>query len=75
MRDETLVLALGNPLRGDDGAAGAVLAQLAGLPLPDTVVLRDGGTPIANVETVHRTVSTCHLCNIAMLLKRKLQWG
>lgn len=41
----TLILALGNPLRGDDGAGSAVLEALerkAGLP--KTVTLLDGGT-------------------------------
>jgi predicted dehydrogenase len=31
--------------------------------------------PIAPVEIGHRTASLCHLGNIAMLLKRKLQWN
>jgi hydrogenase maturation protease len=40
---ETIVLALGNPLRGDDGAGTAVLEYLQRL---DTgVTLLDGGTP------------------------------
>ena len=42
----TLVLALGNPLRGDDGIGPAALAALAesGCPLAD-VDLLDGGAP------------------------------
>ena len=36
--------------------------------------LRGGETPIADVETLHRTVSTCHLCNIALRLERPLEW-
>lgn len=43
--DRTLVLALGNPLRGDDGIGAAVLAALAEKPLPEQVTLLDGGTP------------------------------
>jgi len=39
----TLILALGNPLRGDDGIGAAVLEALPNLP-PDVTVL-DGGTP------------------------------
>ena len=39
----TLVLALGNPLRGDDGIGAAVLNALPAVP-PD-VTLLDGGTP------------------------------
>jgi predicted dehydrogenase len=32
------------------------------------------GTPISDVETHHRTMTSCHLCNIAMMLGRELQW-
>jgi len=41
---ETLILALGNTLRGDDGAGAAVLDALGG-NLPPGVVVEDGGTP------------------------------
>jgi hypothetical protein len=30
--------------------------------------------PIADVESQHRSVSVCHLANIAMRLGRKLKW-
>ncbi len=30
--------------------------------------------PISNVPSVHRTISTCHLCNLAIRLNRKLRW-
>jgi hydrogenase maturation protease len=47
----TLVLSLGNPLRGDDGVGTAVLTLLAAYPIiPPEVVLLDGGTP--GLETV-----------------------
>jgi hydrogenase maturation protease len=46
----TLVLALGNPLRGDDGAGPAVLERLAAKGLPDGVELVDGG--LAGLETI-----------------------
>ncbi len=36
--------------------------------------VRDRQEPIADVFTHHRSVSSCHLCNIAMLLRRKLRW-
>jgi len=39
----TLVLALGNPLRGDDGVGAVVLAALPALP--EGVVALDAGTP------------------------------
>lgn len=45
----TLVLALGNPLRGDDGAGPAVAERLADLPASVAEVV-DGGT--AGLETV-----------------------
>ena len=40
----TLVLALGNPLRGDDGVGAAVLDTLRDDALPPSVDLIDGGT-------------------------------
>jgi len=47
----TLILALGNPLRGDDGAGAAVIETLASLgQVPPGVDLLDGGTP--GLETV-----------------------
>lgn len=43
---QTLILALGNPLRGDDGVASAVLKALADSgAVPPGVRLQDGGTP------------------------------
>ena len=47
---DTLILALGNPLRGDDGVGAAVLSGLAEADLPPGVALLDGGTP--GLETV-----------------------
>ena len=32
------------------------------------------GTPISDVETHHRTMTCCHLCNISMMLGRELKW-
>lgn len=32
-------------------------------------------TPISDVETQHRSVSTCHLGNISMKLRRPLKWN
>jgi len=46
---KTLVLALGNPLRGDDGVGLAILETLAAQELPAGVSLLDGGT--AGLET------------------------
>ncbi|MCP5095670.1 MAG: hydrogenase maturation protease [Chloroflexi bacterium] len=43
---KSLVLALGNPLRGDDGVGTAVLSSLAANhQIPETATLLDGGTP------------------------------
>lgn len=47
---QTLILALGNPLRGDDGVGEAVLQCLRQVELPSHVALLDGGTP--GLETV-----------------------
>ena len=46
----TLVLALGSPLRGDDGVGQAVVERLAAADLPPGVTVQDGGTP--GLETV-----------------------
>jgi hydrogenase maturation protease len=45
VKAETLVLALGNPLRGDDGVGAAVVAWLEKQPADEAVTLVDGGTP------------------------------
>jgi len=44
MRSRTLILGLGNPLRGDDGLGPRVIAELEQRGLPDGVVAVDGGT-------------------------------
>ncbi len=41
----TLILALGNPLRGDDGVGPAVAECLQKADLPPGVTVQDGGTP------------------------------
>ena len=30
--------------------------------------------PVSDVWSHHRALTSCHLCNLAMLLKRKLRW-
>jgi hydrogenase maturation protease len=42
---KTLVLGLGNTLRGDDGLGAAVVGWLSQQPLPPDVTVQDGGTP------------------------------
>ena len=37
--------------------------------------VQDRKLPISDVFTHHRAVSSCHLSNIAMLLRRKLRWN
>lgn len=36
--------------------------------------IADGGKPISDVWTHHRTMTSCHLCNIALMLGRELRW-
>jgi len=36
--------------------------------------VKSRGTPISDVETHHRTMTTCHLCNIGLMLGRDLRW-
>ena len=36
--------------------------------------LKSRETPISDVWTHHRAMSTCHLANIAIRLGRKIQW-
>ena len=36
--------------------------------------VRERSEPVSDVFSHHREVSSCHMCNIAMLLKRKLRW-
>jgi predicted dehydrogenase len=36
--------------------------------------IEDRTDPISDVYTHHRTMTSCHLCNIALMLGRKLQW-
>ena len=34
----------------------------------------DGSLPISDVYSHHRTMTSCHLCNINLMLGRDLQW-
>lgn len=36
--------------------------------------VKSRGTPISDVVTHHRTMTSCHLCNIALMLGRELHW-
>jgi hypothetical protein len=41
---------------------------------PGAAAMRSRSAPISDVFTNHRTISACHLSNIAMLVGRKLRW-
>ena len=36
--------------------------------------IENGGKPISDVWSHHRTMTSCHLCNIALMLGRELKW-
>ncbi|MCM2373347.1 Gfo/Idh/MocA family oxidoreductase [Aporhodopirellula aestuarii] len=36
--------------------------------------IEDGGLPISDVWSHHRTMTSCHMCNIALMLGRELRW-
>jgi hypothetical protein len=36
--------------------------------------VKDRGTPISDVATHVRTMTCCHLCNIALMLGREVHW-
>jgi hydrogenase maturation protease len=44
-RDGTLILGVGNPLMGDDGAGSEAVRRLDELQLPGNVTVMDAGTP------------------------------
>ena len=37
--------------------------------------IQDGGKPISDVWSHHRTMTSCHLCNIALMVGRELTWN
>ncbi len=37
--------------------------------------IEDGGKPISDVWSHHRTMTSCHLCNISLMLGRELNWN
>ena len=36
--------------------------------------IEDRSKPISDVWSHHRTMTSCHLCNIALMLGRELKW-
>jgi hydrogenase maturation protease len=72
----TLVLALGSSLRGDDGAAGAVMARLAtGGPPPADVDLLDGGTPGLETALMLEGYRRAIIIDAADLGRRPGEWA
>ncbi|NLX96787.1 MAG: transposase [Rhodopirellula sp.] len=70
--------------RGIDGLAAIGRQQLQQAPMNGwafvfrnrrATAVKSRNNPIGAVEIGHRTASLCHLGNIVMLLKRKLQWN
>jgi hypothetical protein len=64
-------LTASNPARTEDSSKNYI---------PDHVrnfidCVKSRRDPVAMVEAGHRTANVCHVGNIAMLLKRKLQWN
>ncbi len=64
--------------------ADAVRVGRPGLPLASSEMnhvqdffrcLREGGVPISDVESQHRSVAACHLANIALRLGRPVRWN
>ena len=37
--------------------------------------IAEGGKPISDVWSHHRTMTSCHLCNLALMLGRELKWN
>ena len=60
MTHDTLIVWLGNPLRGDDGVGAQVAEELKGLELPHGVTVVEGGTAgldlIALMEGYQRVI-------------------
>jgi hypothetical protein len=36
--------------------------------------VKDRSVPISDVDTHHRTMTVCHLCNISLMLGREVKW-
>jgi hypothetical protein len=36
--------------------------------------IKDGGKPISDIWSHQRTMTSCHLCNISLMLGRELNW-
>jgi myo-inositol 2-dehydrogenase / D-chiro-inositol 1-dehydrogenase len=78
LADEVIKLYKGRPIDPDSIATGGTnsgVDQASVDQMADFFTsVRERQQPVADAFTHHRSVSSCHLCNIAMLLGRKLKW-
>jgi hydrogenase maturation protease len=72
--ERTLVLALGNPLRGDDGIGEAVVKQLRQSDLPAGVTALDGGTPGLETILLLQDYSRAIIIDAADMGRRPGEW-
>jgi predicted dehydrogenase len=70
INDEIVRLCHGKDPSGEDGTNGKAGAHMHNF----LDCIREGGLTISDPWTHHRSVSACHLANIAMRLGRKLQF-
>ena len=71
---ETLILALGNPLRGDDGIGVAVLDSLKQYDLPAHITLLDGGTPGLEIALLLKDCERAIIIDAAEMDREPGQW-
>jgi predicted dehydrogenase len=70
INDEIVKLCHGKDPSGEDGTDGKAGAHMHNF----FDCIKDGGRTISDPSTHHRSVSACHLANIAMMLGRKMQF-
>ncbi|MCA9048269.1 MAG: gfo/Idh/MocA family oxidoreductase, partial [Planctomycetaceae bacterium] len=70
LNDEIIKLCHGRDPSGQNGTDDSAGAHMHNF----FDCVRDGGKTISDPRTHHRSVSVCHLANIAMLKKRRLQF-
>ncbi len=70
----TLILGLGNPLRGDDGVGTAVISALQTFNLPPNVDLVDGGTSGLEIVLLLKAYRRVIVVDAADVGKRPGEW-
>jgi hypothetical protein len=60
--------------RSDRKLSGDIVARVEDNQQDWLHVIRDGGTPQANIEAAHRTATLAHLGNISVQIGRSLQF-